>query len=56
MGMVKRFLEGVAEELGELDITSPRVQAEASRRWDQLVAEEEKETEEALRFFAEVKP
>ena len=53
MGMVKRFLEDVADELGELDITSPSMQAEASKRWGELVGQEDSEEQEMLEFFKE---
>ena len=51
MGMVKRFLEDVADELGELEITNPVVLAEASKRWDILLIEDEKEERELIDFF-----
>ncbi len=39
MGLMKRFLEEVAEEMGELDIRQPEVLAEAQRRLDEEALE-----------------
>lgn len=40
MGLMKRFLEEVASDLGkEKDLTHPDVLAEAQRRLDKLVGE-----------------
>ena len=35
MGLIKRFLEDVAEEMGERDIGKPEVLVEAQRRLDE---------------------
>lgn len=46
VGMTKRFLESVAEELGTCDISDPRVVKEATRRWEKMLEELRREEAE----------